>query len=815
MLLVPWLTHAAGLGKLTVTSALGEPLAAKIELISVHKDELNSLAARVADEDAYKQANLQYQPLLSTLRFKIEGGTEHPYIQITSTAPIEEPVVNLLVQLAWSTGNIAREYSLLLDPPDYNPWGRAGPPHVAIPESKPIIHVPSAAAPQPLAPPPAPSARAVTAAPQPAATAPKAAKYGPVKRGETLMGIARSVKPAGVTVEQMLVGLYRANPDAFARDNMNWLKAGQILRVPNKAQVEATGPQDALEDVRVQARDWNAYRMRLAAAARSAPKSHSIVSGRITTHVEDQSAGRAKRDVLRLSKGVAPGAGAGAAKKGGQALEDRLKVLEEDAIAREKALADANQRIAQLEKTIREQQRLLELKGVTIAPVKSAPAPAQAPQAVPAAPAEKPVTAAALPAKAPAAAHPPKPQTKAKPKVVPPPPAPSLVDMVLDEPLYLAGAAALLLLAALGYLQVRRRRAAASEPAPVERATPALGAASAAPVEAVAAASDMASSGTAEIAAPEEVDALAEAEVYIAYGRDAQAEAILKEALAKSPTRTDVQLKLLEVYAARQDRQAFKGIAEKLKQQTAGEGEAWAKAAAMGRLLDAGDPLYGVAETPVAQTPALAATAELADLDIGATAAPLPAPLEIAPARVEPTMAVPELPPLEPELPPIEPELPAAAPEVSPEQPQASAPLVEPSGPSFTLEVPPKSPPPAPAAAAPESNVIDFNLELPQVEEPEPPKAPAPAAAAGADAGLDFKLDFSDINLNLENLPPAPAAGEKDAHWHDVQQKFDLAKAYEEMGDKEGAREVLQEVIGEGDAEQQARAKRLLEAIVV
>ena len=136
--------------------------------------------------------------------------------------------------------------------------------------------------------------------------------------------------------------------------------------------------------------------------------------------------------------------------------------------------------------------------------------------------------------------------------------------------------------------------------------------------------------------------------------------------------------------------------------------------------------------------------------------------------------------------------------------------------PDFTLEVPPAGPsPPADiaidtGAPARDNTVIDFNIEMP-TQDPVT-LASTPAAASGADAGLDFKLDGLNLSLEGEQKTVAKAA-EKDGNWYDVQTKFDLAKAYQEMGDRDGAKEILQEVIKEGDAEQQAQANTLLASL--
>jgi pilus assembly protein FimV len=110
--------------------------------------------------------------------------------------------------------------------------------------------------------------------------------------------------------------------------------------------------------------------------------------------------------------------------------------------------------------------------------------------------------------------------------------------------------------------------------------------------------------------------------------------------------------------------------------------------------------------------------------------------------------------------------------------------------------------------------MLDFQIELPKAtEEPATTATPPAAAASSADAGLDFKLDGLNLSLDDEPKTAAAASGEKDGHWYDVQTKFDLAKAYQEMGDKDGAKEILQEVIKEGDAEQKAQAKTLLDSL--
>ncbi len=790
-LLMPWVANAAGLGRLSVLSSLGQPLKAEIDLVSVGKDELATLSTRLASPDAYKQANLQYGPLLIGLRLNIDKRPNgEPYIKVTSTRPVNEPFIDLLVELDWAAGRITREYTALIDPPDF-----ASAPVATRPA--PVLQAPAAAA--------APVARSAVAAP--AKMGEK--EYGPIKRGETLFRIANSMKPEGVTLEQMLVGLYRSNPDAFEK-NMNRMKSGKILRVPEKEELAAVPQREAMKEYRTQVADWNAYRRRLADAAAAAPESRSAASGKITARVEEGAAAGGAKDVVRLSKGEPP---KGASGKQGDAA-DRVRTLEEEAIAREKALGEANERVAQLEKNIKDMQRLLEIKNSGMAAVQqkaeTKPETAAAGTPVPEAKKDEP-KAAAAPSSKPAAEAKVQPAPKAKPKVVPPPES-SLVDTLLGEPLYLAAGGGVILLG-LGLWLARRRRAQAApddDDEPV-RLAPSLAAdfprepgkttgGEHGGAAAVAAAAVAGTTAAMADASADEVDPLAEAEVYIAYGRDTQAEEILGEALAKNPQREDVRLKLLEIYAARKDKIGFNGVAGGFHELTGGQGENWLKVAAMGYALDPGNPLYEAGKSaPIVGPFASSPTSTDVDFDLGQSEVGLTS----TDITLDPGMAQHEQMERTAMMDPGA--MKAMASEAEKAETEASAPLM----PDFTLEIPNKG---SSSAAGP--GVTDLNIELPKIDVPEPGAPGQQGHESGS--GLDFKLDIGDINLNLDDQPKAGAAaaeGEKDAHWYDVQTKFDLAKAYQEMGDKEGANEILQEVIREGDAGQQAEAKKFLETL--
>ena len=184
----------------------------------------------------------------------------------------------------------------------------------------------------------------------------------------------------------MLVALFRSNENAFDERNMNRLRTGQIVTVPQADQVAAVPQSEATQVVRTQASDWRAYRDRVAAAAPAtdATAARQSASGRITTAVEDKaSAVQPGKDQLRVSREAGKGAAAGAG-------------LAEDLAAKEKALSEANSRVAELEKTVRDLQRAVELKNQTMSSLQASAEAAKG--KAPATPAEAPKVAASTPA---------------------------------------------------------------------------------------------------------------------------------------------------------------------------------------------------------------------------------------------------------------------------------------------------------------------------------------------------------------------------------------------------------------------------------
>jgi pilus assembly protein FimV len=619
-LLLTSAVHAAGLGKLTVLSALGQPLRAEIELTSAANEDAAGVVVKLASPDAFKNANIDFNPALLTLRFTVEERGGRQVIRVSSSQPLNEPFVDMLLELTWSSGHLVREYTFLLDPSELRKPQSAQVASAAAPARRQRADAAAASAPaEPAADAERPRRnRARPADSQPAETAPAEGSRGAasgsyrVKAGDNLGRIAGQLKPADVSLDMMLVALYRANPDAFVGNNMNRLKSGRVLSVPDEGAVRATGGDAAHEVVVAHAADFNAYRNKLAGQVATAeptkvPQGSQSAAGKITAKVEERpTAVNESPDRLRLSK-AAPSAAAGKASAA------------EDVIAKQKELAEAQARLKELERNVTDLQKIATIKNKAAADAEqkaSAPMPpaAVAAAAAPAKPGATPAVAAApaKPAAAPAAAAPaapgatpapvalvPKKLPAIKPVIKPASQEPSLFDKIMDNLLPIGGVALLALLGGALALQRRKKRDAdlagpvsilnvPSEPTHSLFAQ--TGGQSVDTTNNSVFNSNFAPS--ASQLDTNEVDPVAEADVYIAYGRDAQAEEILKEALRVHPERLQVRLKLLEIYAARKDQPAFESQATEMYNLTRGQGDEWAQAASLGLSIDPQNPLY-------------------------------------------------------------------------------------------------------------------------------------------------------------------------------------------------------------------------------
>jgi pilus assembly protein FimV len=877
--------HAAGLGKLTVYSAIGQPLNAEVALTAT-PEELNGLSARLAPHSAFSDAGIDFMTALNGLRFEIAKMPDgQPVLRLTTAAPLNEPFLHFLVELNWTAGRMVREYTFLLDPPEM------------LQAAKPASIV------APVTPHERPAPRDVV--PAPAAEVPAAALVRPVRSaageyrvvpGDTLSKIAREHKIETVSLDQMLVALFNSNRDVFDANNMNRLRAGRILRLPDAAEAAQVDAGEARKLVVSQAADFNAYRRRLAEAAGRAPAATDMpasqqATGRIEPQIEAKAPSAPVADKLEVSRTEA---GKEAAAGGGE------RRLEEDLIAREKSLQEAAERIAQLEKNLENLKRLMELKSESAAQIQQQAEAVAAPQAVaeskPAAekkPAEeqKPESSA-TPSDKPAPADPkPKPAVK-KPLPPPPPPEPSFVE---DNPELVFGGGGLiaLLFGYFGYTAWRRKKLLRDARIADDHAAMAENDLSSRSGTVFGAASESVDNGEASIqgdfsedgllTTEENVDPVAEADVLMAYGRDSQAEEILKAGLKTDPTRGAIHLKLLELYANRKDIQQFEAVAGDLQALSHGSGPEWDKATALARSLGLAGGLFAAAAVTAVEPEPV----ELAS-------APQTIPEEVLPVEATNETVVLNAPVVPQEVAPsaeddigsldFDLDLGSSAGAPAAEEPVEIGSVGEAGEGAldfdFDLGAIGSAAETAPAETAqPAATGDEIDFSLGEVEAPEVELA-APSVVAGADeAGFDLDLgsfgdagdepagvapltptpaatpnpalDLADISLDLDE--PGPAGGvavdvpleeevagidlsdidlsadmdgggaaeeggvgsarEESVDDPEVATKLELAQAYEEMGDREGARELLNEVLGEGSEAQQALARTRIEQL--
>nr|WP_307788854.1 FimV/HubP family polar landmark protein [Janthinobacterium sp. NKUCC08_JDC] len=807
---------AAELGKITVLSAAGQPLRAEVELSAIKPGEASSLLAKLAPPDAYRQANVEFNPALNALTFAVENRNGKPFIRISSAQPVAEPMVDLLLELSSKSGRQVREYAFVLDTPEARQTRGA---QVTAPAE------------------PGKGKAAAEAAP---AAAKKPAGEYKVRTGDTLSRIASELKPSGVSLDMMLVALYRANPDAFKGENMNRMQAGRILAVPGADTVRATGAAEAKGIVTAHAIDFEAYRNKLAGQvsqskpAKAAEATQSTAGKIGATKVQEKpTAVSESQDKLKLSKAEP------AAKSAGKSAV----ASEEDKIAKAKQVDEAAARVKELEKNVSDLEKLMAVKSKAMAD-KSAPAPAK--------PAEVAASAPVV-ASVPAEAQPPVPKAKPVPLVKKPSPLePTITDKINDH-LGAIGIGIAALLAAVAALVIARRRKETPPPAqediaPVfEPEAPVTPPSGLAPEDQQseasnhlfgtgAAAASVAAAAGASMLDANETDPVAEADVYIAYGRDGQAEDILKEALRIHPERHTARLKLLEIYSARNDVRAFEDQASELYSLTRGQGEEWPQAAALGLALDPTNPLYGDTEDDAVVSLSKAAGDDVHGQSMDLPDEP-PAPLaDLAPA--EPVSSVTARDARDPldfdldslDFEPVSTTDPIVMPGPDSKPVSAAQDAQYDASMDFGLDL---EPPAGPvngvgAGLTPLPDPLkDIDLAHFDLDEP---VAPAAAPVAAAEPSLDSLFDDAQTPETLpEAIPPAQefdlsgidldlndgktaSVGVDDplsAIHMEMDTKLDLAIAYQEIGDKEGARELIDEVIKGGSEEQVAKANTM------
>lgn len=900
-LMVPTLAQALGLGDIEVKSALGQPLDAEIELVSVTAADLGELNIRLASPEDFRRAGVDQAPFLSTLVFRTVTRDGVHFVRITTDAPVSEPFLNFLVEAQWSSGRLVREYTLLLDPPLLHEQRRAVATQAPAVEAAPPTPAPVTRP----ALPPAPVATAPRPAPTPAPAPTSGLTPGEsrhkVQADETLLGVARRVRPGtGASLEQIMMALLRANPEAFIEDNINLLRMGQVLRIPDRDALTAVGREEAVAEVATQNALWREYRTRTTEMP-MAQEPVPLAPSKPAAPKPEVSKPEAAEGSLKL---VAPTAQPQPAPAAGiseneQALRNQIGELERTLQERESMLLVLNEQLAELQRRLGDLEARLEPEAVAPA---AEPAPAAAP-----------------------------PKAEPKPKPAPPSaPAPrhesaGLMDEIMNDPkLFAAAGGGLLLVLALLWLLVRRARAgrgqtladmtaaSAVSTHPGLREEPAIhvdnsafGSSTGEPAatEAEVAESINEEAGEAETESVEETrfandDIIAEADVFIAYGLYNQAEDLLKRNIEQHPNRNEYRQKLLESYFASRSIEPFEAAAKDLLERLGGDetAAAWKKVADMGRRLDPANPLYGSAtriasepesvrasfagegeepapledEPPIAiaesvvhpEEPADEADFNFENLLFGETASEsatdegeppsLPeinygdsgvADVGVESPSQEAAEALHESPLMASEDDLASLELPAfEIPETVVEQQTAVGEDLESMFKDLAMEAPEEetaemqeelpvadlssiegidnllSEAPATEAPIPEVMALDESPSAESEPQVEAKSESEPEAEAVSRVSLPEDLNFGLDSLDLDfeageeeaDESGVGVAGEDDLSGDEIDTKLDLARAYVEMGDREGARSALEEIVQEGSESQKQQAEELL-----
>ncbi|NWL75625.1 peptigoglycan-binding protein LysM [Pseudomonas taiwanensis] len=975
--------NALGLGEVTLRSSLNQPLDAEIELREVRDLASAEVKPNLASAEEFSKAGVDRQYFLQDLKFTpVIKPNGRSVIRVTSTKPVREPYLNFLVEVLWPNGRLLREYTLLLDPPLYSPQAAAAaapkvpvaapapaPRPAVAPSAAPVRSAPatSAAAPRPSAPAPAP-------APSQAA-APKAPtdQYRTTSR-DTLWEIAERSRASG-SVHQAMLAIQDLNPDAFVDGNINRLKSGQVLRLPDEKQIASRSQAEAISQVQAQNTAWREGRSLAGEGKRQLDATKRSNAGEAPEKVETE-------DNLRLVSAASGKASSGSDKGANgesKALSDKLAVTQESLDSTRRENDELKSRMTDLQSQMDKLQRLIQLKDDQLAKLQSnmanqgnqapaVPATAAAPAAAPAAPAapaqpaatpaqpatvtpaapEVPTAAAPTPAPAqpaapeaavpaepvaaapaqpvapdqpatpaqpaaPAAAQEPKPAEPAKPAApvkpvqtapaapVVEPPQSSIIDDVLANPMLLLLAGGSALVALLVLLMVLSRRNALKE-AELQNSLAAQDDENSFDVDldlkddsfagldspeldtTVADVPDAAPAKADERVTAQTGDVLSEADIYIAYGRFNQAAELLQNAINDEPHRSDLRLKLMEVYAELGDREGFARQESELREiggaggeidQLKGKYPAMAVAAVAASAvagLAAADDLdsFSLDDLTLDDVPASTPANSGSDLDdaFDLSLDDLGSDLDLELADEEPAAIQPVAAPVdELGLDDLELDLPIASPAnaendldfdldiggsdellTGDESLELSDDLAD-----FSLDLEPTT-----QSATVEED--DFLLSLDSdLDAPLTVDAPAPVAEKASEALLDLPADF-DLSLpgepiaepladndsfaaqldevtaeldqlsdSLQQAPePEPVAvledeaadlglglGEEDdfdflSGTDETATKLDLARAYIDMGDTEGARDILDEVMSEGSDTQQQEARELI-----
>jgi len=811
---LPLAANALGLGEIKLKSALNQPLNADIPIVGAAADEIGSLHIKIASAEHFKQAGLPMAGVLSQLQFQIvQGPNGTASVHITTREPIREPFLDFLADATWDNGELIREYTVFLNPPNFETTTQAAPvaataaaqPAAAAPVGTTAAPAPAATpAPTPAVTPvpmaqPAPQPVATSAAVTPAVSAgnsPLGGNYGPIHRGETLSQIALNMRPQGVTLNQMMIAIYRANPEVFMH-NINLMKAGYVLRVPTLDDIQAVRVAEANSEVRTQIASWRASRGRAGAhkpAGNTEQPSLQLVapsSAAQTTEHQVPGAGKSM-------SGIATGA------KAAGAVEAQPTGAGAASTASNAPIAVASNSMSAVQAQANKQNRQAATTEIT-----------------PLSP-EKP--AAVMPL--------------SKNKITPVQSTASsggLLDSLLNP--YVIIIIILIILVLIAGIYIKKRRALAesiSKPIKVRKAPTAdvdgereekaglkdvtnldsVDESDAGDSASEVALGTTASQMTTTNLKMDESDPIAEADFHMAYGLYDQAADVLNKALRQDPSRRDLKIKLLEVYFTAGDRTNFVETASGLRQEMGAlPDKDWENIAIMGRqvapeeTLFSGDGAATGANVDIPLDSGGTGTAVHTDMDPLAGAFEGMRPVTLPATATKPAPADQQV--VDFSLPDIEPVAKSKK-----TAPAASTTVADSASGG-------KKPTPASGKKSGESTVtadfgtdsqVEFDKALKELSDFVNTNVPLQEEGTHSDSGQSMSL-AADADVLATQTGISTGTGEETTGLNEIGTKLDLARAYIDMGDSDGAKNILQEVLEEGDSQQQQEARKLLQSL--
>jgi pilus assembly protein FimV len=652
MLLLPWSAKALELGPLSLNARLGQSLQAEIALGNLNGVSVDQLKAKIGNSEAYKRMGMEYTPLIQSLQIEVQKRpNDTAVLVLKSDSLLRDPYLDLIVELSWPAGQLTKDYIVLLDPQlkqssAINPAGQAlTPAATAVGVTTPVQAASLAAA-------TAPATRSDSKASNIAGkNSNRSEKAVTVRYGDTAAAIAREHQPAGVSLDQMLLAMLRQNAHAFVKNNVNRLRADVNLDIPSAESMGNVSSAEARQEISAQAKDFAEYRRQLALASSQVveQKKTRQIAGKLSggvLSVKPLTADKPASDQLKLSNKlpISRDANVQAKISGKSEAEEKL--------ARLSALSQNLQQIKGLAETSPGKNQGKDVNSVVQVEALNIENKGDAAKGVGLA-----LPAAGLSAmgtKEPTIAttvSPPSPTTSTADVLTKPAPQMNAVVTTSNKPspppkseipvlpedngvdwLWI-GLMALTFILGIGLIyRVRqqknktKKRGDSIFPATRQESEAFFNVAggghevdvSAQQVQPAANPPSRSNESNNSAMAPSnmEIDPVAEADVYLAYGREQQAEEILREAREKDPKNLALLSKLAEIYAQRMNVAAFEKIVKDVQQITGARGPEWEKIQLLGQKLVPNNPLYRVKAAVLSTAKPEEATVSSASSDI-------------------------------------------------------------------------------------------------------------------------------------------------------------------------------------------------------